>query len=442
MKRVCFVKEGGNYSESRLLELIDSATLKSLADEQMIQSTRHGWSLCFVGLIIEKRRLLVALPKYIETACFKEQLEHTRILLAVLRKFGKNCEASHPDARWLSTDISTSNVSAFTVADFLISDFIEHGPYRRVHRRTSQQTHGEIHWQLTLERGSALHSLSGPIYHDPFRHSTLDDPMHLITRIHLAAVHESLVEFGDLLGYASADLIHKLDPVRGALPDPSLIPTLIDKEMRVVFVERYTQVLKAIKSWFSNSGYNPTQQFTVFGTRFFHAVWESACSLVFGNEIANWKAHMPRPVWEHVSGASHEATSLRPDIVRNNPTAFLLLDAKYYDLDFTSETVGGHPGTPDVSKQLLYAKLLRPHTPNPNLLKNAFLFPTESSLPYEVLGKVNIRGVGEEPIAVVKMTASNIFSKYINGQELSDQEIANFATDLDNNANVKTQPSA
>ena len=127
-----------------------------------------------------------------------------------------------------------------------------------------------------------------------------------------------------------------------------------------------------------------------------------------------------KPQWQAVGGGEpHDADkTLRPDYIRivrnNNHTHFVILDAKYYDIELDDKHVSGQPGVEDVSKQYLYqlayTDFMHIHSMTP---VNAFVSPTdqpESSVAGSAMMPIF---AGLPAIKVIKLSAKKLFSNYI-----------------------------
>ena len=189
----------------------------------------------------------------------------------------------------------------------------------------------------------------------------------------------------------------------------------------------------------------------LFGTNSFHTLWEAMCSDVFDNQYKKPLTSLgielkpdfnesamtlqdliKKPHWQatNCQGVDAEKT-LRPDYVsvlkneNGGHSHFVIMDAKYYNIELDANHVSGQPGVEDVCKQYLYQlsydKFIRDHELTPI---NVFLSPSDADPEDDNTGKVIGKATmpifaclpndySLEAIEVVKLSARKVMSHYI-----------------------------
>lgn len=150
-----------------------------------------------------------------------------------------------------------------------------------------------------------------------------------------------------------------------------------------------------------------------------------------------------RPTWKFVGlQGKIEPETLRPDYVRliraNGHGHFVILDAKYYDIEIKEkqkngqsciDSIQGQPGIEDVCKQYLYQLAYHDFIKNHHLIPiNAFVIPSDKAESY-VAGTVTMPIFDQlldhdkqplflNPIPIVMLSAQKVFKNYIAGTPL------------------------
>ena len=140
---------------------------------------------------------------------------------------------------------------------------------------------------------------------------------------------------------------------------------------------------------------------SLYGTSFFHQVWEAACATAFGNEVEAWLVHLPKPSWTSVDGSRGEAATFIPDLVTPIVNGELLIgDAKYYRPSMPP-SLANVPGVNDVAKQIWYKECLVEEAKRRGYgsILNAFLFPADD-LNVALMGRVELPAGGERVDAI------------------------------------------
>ena len=145
---------------------------------------------------------------------------------------------------------------------------------------------------------------------------------------------------------------------------------------------------------------------------------------------------MPKPRWTSYSFGSSspdEKATLRPDYMRivskNGKNFFVILDAKYYNIEFCAGKVKNNPGVEDVCKQHLYQIAYKRFIETHSLVPvNAFVSPLDAE-GVKVIGEAEmpaLTGLNNEgicPIKVVMLSANELLQHYINRQHVDLADI-------------------
>ena len=181
------------------------------------------------------------------------------------------------------------------------------------------------------------------------------------------------------------------------------------------------------KNSFSNKNF-----LTVYGTSKYNIIWEEMCSKVFKNKLnktlqelnlrdysnIELKKIIEKPKWIITDIDEPKKTKpLEPDLITFYGDTFIILDAKYYNLNFDDDTLTGQPGLESITKQYLYELAYKQFIEDNYFrqVKNAFLFPTYN-------GNIENRGVvilemlsshSLEDIQVIMIPANKLNEMYL-----------------------------
>ena len=164
------------------------------------------------------------------------------------------------------------------------------------------------------------------------------------------------------------------------------------------------------------------------------------CSQVFNNKLKkklgdiikdtgnyNSKSRLidiiEKPNWKSYEGFSQrDKETFIPDLITFYNGDFIIFDAKYYNIRFKNNILGGQPGIGSVSKQYLYELAYKDFIDFVDFrgVKNAFLFPTYG-LEVENRGFVELEmlhGIGLENIQVIMLPAREINQLYLDNKKM------------------------
>ena len=112
-----------------------------------------------------------------------------------------------------------------------------------------------------------------------------------------------------------------------------------------------------------------------------------------------------------------ETKPLKPDLIAFYGFSFIILDAKYYNLDFDDDNLTGQPGLESITKQYLYQLAFKKFIEDNyfKYVKNAFLFPTYDE-DIENKGVVKLKMLSDldlEDIQVIMIPANKLNQMYL-----------------------------
>lgn len=332
--------------------------------------------LRFVGILLHGDKTIVCLPKVrVHEA---NEVLHDQVMRA-LRTYSKWRPSHHEASPHLNSDPANGALSAMAATQWLIDDYLIHGLHRREIVEFERNGRGRTHWGKTIAGTAPIISRGTPIYPSTVTRRSQADPNNFPTMLHLYLLETLSSIFGPLLGYEKLTFNHETVQRFQVAPSLSECKARLNAEMRITFSERSLELLPIMLATLQAMEIEQSRSLSLYGTRSFHHIWESACGTVFGNDVDHWKAVLPKPIWTSSEGASQTADTFIPDLVtqlRNDPAELLLADAKYFRPQMPPR-LAMQPGVNDVAKQIWYKQHLEPLAQNEGYtaIHNVFLFP-------------------------------------------------------------------
>lgn len=385
----------------------------------------------FVGVLTIGEEVICCLPKYFENHKYqqKELVQNVALIIKVLKRIGYSDLI--PDARHISPN-DRVNSSEMVLADKILKDYIENGIFNKKKDLVSYNSNGETDWNQTVNLIDPIFQQGKPIYHDTFNSSVADEEFNLITELHKWSVNYFLTKYGQILDYAisfSADCIKDLSE----LGSQALINDALIRELRITYTDREIILLKRLLAVLNGNHFNGPDRFSIFGTGYFHVVWEKVCSDVFENKLDRFQEKIPFPIWKDFSTTMVQKDTLRPDIISlKGSEIFFVFDAKYYNLIYTGAPnleVIGNPGIGDVGKQFLYGIAFKelPY----NRKYNCFLFPKMINSFFEVVGCVEFTLFPDLRLYNVYISPSEAYQSYLNNSRKGQTILNDIAEKID-----------
>ena len=431
------------YQEGRPDDWID----ESIHGEYLAyrKNDNQRFKFVYVGIIEINGHVIKCFPKFIK---HDPNIEDMRSVLNATERYN----AEHTT---LETSLANSQgriPNQLALALTLIRDYLTYGLYSNQRDELTLHGQGDIDWEATINTTMPTFRDNRPYYFDYYTNDTVQDDTDYITRLHACIVSEC----SNRLHECELDEILQLEtptPYQGDRIDfgtDEYIIQRLRKEMNVQFVSRKQTILSSLLAWIEHTSLETNSSgIQMFGTNSFHTLWEAMCAEVFENQfthklkslgitLANTdneddtlESLIKKPQWKaRIGGHVHNAEkTLRPDyisIVRDAVhTHFVILDAKYYNIELDDRHVCGQPGVEDVSKQYLYHLAYKDFIEEHGMTSiNAFISPTDQT-------ESSVVGTAEMPIfsdlklpaiQVVKLSASKILNNYNSHTHLLLQE--------------------
>lgn len=395
----------------------------------------------YVGVVEIDGHVLKCYPKFIKAR--EPQTSDLRPILLAIERY----KAEH---KGLDTAIEASSLrmpNQLALALYLLRDYFTYGLYSNQCEELTLHGQGEIDWETTINTTMPVIQDNRPYYFDYYTNDTRQDATDYITRLHACII----TECSNRLKASELDEILQLEtptPYQGKRIDfgtNDYICQRLRKELNVQFISQKQMLLRNLLTWVENANLaTDASEIQLFGTNSFHTLWEAMCADVFKSQYKNklkalgislvggfngedtLEDLIKKPQWKAATGGEpHDADkTLRPDYIRivkdNDHTHFVILDAKYYDIELDDKHVSGQPGVEDVSKQYLYQLAYHNFIDRHGMGSiNAFVSPTdqtESSL--AGTAQMSIFPPHLKPIQVVKLAAFKVLSSYNNHTHL------------------------
>lgn len=418
------------YKELSDLNNLDSEKMDFLERENILKYNSKSKKSFFryVGLIIfSNGDIISVLPKCIpdEILGDKDAREiYTRKILETLIKYNskKFDEFSFFSLENIDKE---KEFNLFSLYDFLINDFLEYGLYKEKKDIYEKNGDSEIDWEYTLNVETGyLNKNKRPLYLEYYNFESIDDN-NIIQEIHKFLLNEANEYFRELsfLGIKKANL-NFYTQLEINIENKDKIEYLLKKVLRRTFNQRKIKLLKVFLLLLNEDFHSKEEDTKLYGTKFFHTVWEDICKVSFNNLYNETSTYseiikkFTKPRYE-IEGYSNVGNPLLPDVVTTYKEFFLVIDAKYYNIyiqssedndEMTDENIDTHtqdkiigylPASYDVLKQFVYMESFLKGLPLKNEnIKNIFIIPGEKN---KYLGKIKMRFFEDKYIEVYLM---------------------------------------
>ncbi|WP_018476991.1 LlaJI family restriction endonuclease [Pontibacter roseus] len=406
---------------------------EQLLEERYLKRSKSSGDISFhfVGVISYKNNVICVLPKYFCTSILKDKpnelnLNEIALIIKVLKRAGKTDKVT-PDFYNINSNQDSSS-SELVLADTIIRDYLEHGFYQKEIETVGISQEGEVNWDLTVDSLNPIFSRGFPVYIDTYSTSHVNEQYYLITEIHKWAIFSSISRYGKILDYHfSFDEDHVKDILD--LGQIEYLISVLRKELSQVYTDRRISLLKKLIALISASFLYQEQGLQLYGTGYFHIIWEKACSTVFNNKLSNYLDSIPLPIWHDLLGNSIKKSTLIPDIISINESHFFIFDAKYYIINFNTElkiTLDGNPGIGDISKQFLYEIAFSKE--KFDQIHNCFLFPKLQEAFFSIFGFTTLALFPDKRIWNISISPNKLFMNYLKNQTEGETQLSKIDT--------------
>lgn len=309
----------------------------------------------FCGLVHHPEQgATVFLPREAKTGNTDTDLETAALTMQALARFG--AETSMRD---FEDDGEAGNPGALAVIKRLADDFRNNGLFSE---RLRQQTRnaGKPEWSRTVKREIALPDHKGqPVFTDIRTTRSVRSTDALLAQIQAAVIREIHRAHAWWLSGTSGRRQELLSCPRPpftraiwARKLDALLPSLYSA--RSIFLAEYLR-------FYLRDSRRSTTGTLVFGVSDFHTVWETMLRETIlrspHDRRRNWNSELPKPVYFLKGSSISDARSrgMQTDIILENATDYMIVDAKYY----AAKDAESAPGWPDIAKQIFYEQALR-----------------------------------------------------------------------------------
>ena len=297
--------------------------------------------------------------------------------------------------------------SILELAVRFLRDYLEKGLYIVQRRELELNGQGEIDWQTTIDEFQPFIKKGRPYYMDVKTEQAYSDEDHYITRLQKCLV----TTWGRKLeGLGLSSVLRVNVPLLSEeeldqLGDDDFKIAQINRELNVQFVTKSRETLALMKELIQRSAENKAANYESlsFGMTGVHALWERACAEVLRTELdqeickcgfenvqqgVTFSKYMPRVFWTRLTDRQEgddkgfnedKKAGWRLDFIRtwredNKVKKLVILDAKYYCVQWDNNKVSGQPGTQDIAKQMFYQMAFYSLIDRKDIV-NAFLLP-------------------------------------------------------------------
>lgn len=449
LKSYGILKTVANSKEQKeLTDLIDE-------DIQIVDETAGNddclYVFTYVGVITIGNRVIKVYPKYLLST--NEPHEEMKKVVKVLERY------SHSEEQIVNLFNGAGDNRSFNVLAvilYLLNDYFEYGVYDNSQEILEINGEGDIIWGRTIDDGFAIIEEDKPYYTELITRRTIEDEQDYFKRLHECVLTECSRQLRDA-GLEDLFELERVDLTEEMLEDfgdKEYILERLGAELNIQFNTHKQILLKTIYTYIAQERkmLEENDGISMFGTTAFHAVWEKACAVVFGDRLDTQLGQIPmltpladgynrkaklidiidKPKWIG-EDTEHEAKdTLIPDLITIHQNQgqdwFIILDAKYYVLQLEKgKSLRGNPGVGDVTKQYLYQLAYRSFIKDHNIavVKNCFLMPTESK---EIVIKGTARmemlsALGLEDVQIRLLPADTLFSHYLGRKRIPIEQL-------------------
>lgn len=428
-----FLTEDDYIPKDSIKNLMDDLSYEFLLEHQYLKGDPNGYvAFQYVGVITYMSNVICVLPKYYKDTNLSNEEKRAKFktVLRVLKKVQNSVLL--PDSKYLRS--ADDIISEIAVADYLLRDFIDHGIYQKRREEVLLNTSGEVNWDQTISALDPIISKGQPIYHDLYNYTNITEEFNVIAEVHKWAIKYCLRKYSDILEYNISFQEDSVDELNN-IADTAQLLGVIERELRVKYIDREINLLENLHKLIYKKGKNLNSNFNIYGTGYFHTVWEQVCSYSFNNKKERYSKHIPKPAWKNNEGRIVYKDTIDPDVLatNNDETAFFVLDAKYYNYQMhesPSTALSGNPGVGDVSKQILYEKAFNHIEISEK--HNVFLFPRLIDSFFEIKGSVTFALLEGHEVFNVVVNPEILFESFLSNEKIGLENLDRIAEEINN----------
>lgn len=389
-------------------------------------------SIKFVGMLEYRGKVICMLPKYVKENSEDNYLEKFKLIFRLFREYSiRNKKILSENIDFFGDEYNQEQFNLISMSEYILRNYLEYGIYNKNIYLYEINGYGNIDWDKTVNEKYAYQSNNSYIYLDTYTESRNNDLMNKIVKIHKYAVNicSKYISKFKFLGLEIPDIKFDVDIYELGTNDEILLE--IEKEMATEFSDKNLLTLQSLYNLFSKIGSVSRNEnnLNLYGTKYFHVVWEKVCSYVFKNEYSSLANVIEKPKWySYELNREYEADeTLEPDILRKFDLQRLIyiLDAKYYSIEFERTRIKNYPGIGDITKQYLYEQSLKVIFKEYNFV-NILIFPTENES--HLIGKVDVdfmKKLSLSEINIYRLNDYEAYSMYIDNKSYDDVFLIN-----------------
>ncbi|USI64560.1 LlaJI family restriction endonuclease [Lactococcus petauri] len=481
-----FLREQKRYSQAELFKIFDLSEIKTvkilrkLKEYGVLKTVKNGgiqknltnlveddveivdvevgeneylYVFTYVGVITINSVVIKIYPKYI-LSTDTPTLELKQVI-KVLEKYNSKEQI----IRMYNETNDSSTFNLLAVILFLLKDYFEYGPYTNTEDIIETNGLGDILWDRTINDTFTIISKNRPYYPELQTRKRINNDFDYFKRLHEAVLTRCSreLEQSQLMDLFDIEGVNLSDEPLSDFGETEFILEQINKELAIQFNTRKQLLLKTLYAYVLNDGaLADIDSLSMFGTNSFNLVWEKVCAEVLNNQLQSPLGILDLPVKLDDSYDKNKSLisiiekpnwldkksdgtvfnrkavkTLIPDIISiskfDDDYQITILDAKYYNLRFTSEMLEGQPGIESITKQYLYQLCYKEfaNTHQITKIKNCFLYPTENERIIEK-GFVEMKILGElglEKIQNRMLPAQKMYSLYLQNKKLSVKQL-------------------
>lgn len=442
------VKKGA--IQKNLTDLADADI--EVADVE-VGGNEYLYVFTYVGVITMNSMVIKIYPKYLLSN--NNPIIEFKQVIKVLEKYNSKEQIIRMYNE--TSDNTAFNLLAVTL--FLLKDYHEYGHYKSTDDIIETNGSGEILWDRTINDTFTMISKNRPYYPELQTKKMINDDFDYFKRLHEAIITKCSreLEQSQLIDLFDVEGVNISDESLSDFGESEFILDEINKELAIQFNTKQQLLLKTLYAYISNDGIlADVDSFSMFGTNSYNLVWEKVCAKVLNNQLQSPLGVLDLPIeldslyekskslisiiekpnWidkksDGTAFNKEAAQTLIPDIISisklGNEHQITILDAKYYNLRFTSKALEGQPGIESVTKQYLYQLAYQKFANAHRItnIKNCFIYPTEREYVIEkgFVDMTMLGSLGLEKIQNRMLPAKKIYSLYLRNEKLSIEQL-------------------
>jgi len=428
MNNIILIENKHNTEKQLLLKVNGNIELykrlvNSLRSKGFLSCEDGEFVVEFVGLFIVDDLVVFFMPKFLKEENVTRDVCIN--IINLLRDYSSRESLKVEEVEYLGYD-EGYNKNFLGVIDFILKDYLENGLYINSETIYKINSTGRIDWVKTIENNSLFFNDGGqPVYVELVTcQNNLDENL-LITNIHKYIINKCFnilkdLSIIDIFNYNES--YFEIDEY--GFEDKAFVISNINKELNNQYIDRKVNLLKAMISFIDQSDNSAMDDFVlIYGTKYFHIVWEKVNSFVFNNQYEIYKKYIQKPNWKTTHNLiDNYKETLIPDILFlcEDLKFFFILDAKYYTMNFDSagRIKGTIPGIADIVKQLAYEAAFTVRFEKKYSIYNAFIIPTTQET--KITGSVSLELFDTKgEIFTLHINYNEVFNMYRNFKKYS-----------------------